>query len=111
MGYVFVRGIPQISWEFLSTVPSTLKGTNGIVGNIVNTLYIIVITLVIATPIGVGAAIYLNEYARPGRLVRLIEFTNGDALRHSVHYLRIVRHGVLRNSLKWGIRFLLAPSR
>ena len=75
MGYVFVRGIPQISWEFLSTVPSTLKGTNGIVGNIVNTLYIIVITLVIATPIGVGAAIYLNEYARPGRLVRLIEFT------------------------------------
>ena len=58
MGYVFVRGIPQISWEFLSTVPSTLKGTNGIVGNIVNTLYIIVITLVIATPIGVGAAIY-----------------------------------------------------
>lgn len=75
MGYVFVRGIPQISWEFLSTVTSTLKGTNGIVGNIVNTLYIIVITLVIATPIGVGAAIYLNEYARPGRLVRLIEFT------------------------------------
>ena len=75
MGYVFVRGIPQISWEFLSTVSSTLKGTNGIVGNIVNTLYIIVITLVIATPIGVGAAIYLNEYARPGRLVRLIEFT------------------------------------
>ena len=75
MGYVLVRGIPQISWEFLSTVPSTLKGTNGIVGNIVNTLYIIVITLVIATPIGVGAAIYLNEYARPGRLVRLIEFT------------------------------------
>ena len=75
MGYVFVRGIPQISWEFLSTVPSTLKGTNGIVGNIVNTLDIIVITLVIATPIGVGAALYLKESARPGRLVRLIEFT------------------------------------
>lgn len=75
MGYVFVRGIPQVSWQFLTTVPSTLKGTNGIAGNIINTLYIIVITLIIATPMGVGAAIYLNEYARPGRFVRLVEFT------------------------------------
>lgn len=75
MGYVFVRGIPQISWQFLTTVPSTLKGTFGIAGNILNTLYIIVITLLIATPLGVGSAVYLNEYAKPGRLVRLIEFT------------------------------------
>ena len=75
MGYVFVRGIPQISWQFLTTAPSTIKGTFGIAGNILNTLYIIVITLLIATPLGVGSAIYLNEYARPGRLVRLIEFT------------------------------------
>lgn len=75
MGYVFVRGIPQISLQFLTTVPSTLKGTFGIAGNILNTLYIIVITLLIATPLGVGSAIYLNEYAKPGRLVRLIEFT------------------------------------
>lgn len=75
MGYVFVRGIPQISWQFLTTVPSTIRGTFGIAGNILNTLYIIIITLLIATPLGVGSAIYLNEYAKPGRLVRLIEFT------------------------------------
>lgn len=75
MGYVFVRGIPQITWQFLTTAPSTIKGTFGIAGNILNTLYIIVITLLIATPLGVGSAIYLNEYAKPGRLVRLIEFT------------------------------------
>lgn len=75
MGYVFVRGIPEISLEFLTTVPSTIKGTFGIVGNIVNTLYVVVITLLIATPLGVGAAIYLNEYAKGGRAVRIIEFT------------------------------------
>ena len=75
MGYVFFRGIPQINWEFLSTVPSTIRGTFGILGNIVNTLYIVVITLLIATPLGVGAAIYLNEYAKGGRAVFLIEFT------------------------------------
>ena len=75
MGYVFFRGLPQISLSFLTSVPSTIKGTFGIAGNIVNTLYIIIITLLIATPIGVGSAIYLNEYAKPGKLVSLIEFT------------------------------------
>ena len=75
MGYVFVRGLPQLSWQFLSTVQSSLKGTFGILGNIVNTIYIIVITLLIAAPVGIGSAIYLNEYAKPGRLVRAIEFT------------------------------------
>lgn len=75
MGYVFVRGLPQVSWQLLSTVQSSLKGTFGILGNIINTIYIIVITLIIAAPIGIGAAIYLNEYAKPGKLVRTIEFT------------------------------------
>lgn len=75
MGYVFVRGIPSISWQFLTTVPSTIKGTFGIIGNIVNTLYIVGITLMISTPLGIGAAVYLNEYAKPGKLVRIIEFT------------------------------------
>ena len=75
MGYVFFRGLPQISLSFLTSVPSTIKGTFGIAGNIVNTLYIIILTLLIATPIGVGSAIYLNEYAKPGKIVRLIEFT------------------------------------
>ncbi len=73
--YVTVRGIGSVSLEFLTTVTSARKGTVGIAGNIVNTLYIIVITLVIATPIGVGSAIYLNEYAKPGKIIRIIEFT------------------------------------
>ena len=75
MGYVFYRGIGSVNWSFLTTVPSTINGTFGIAGNIINTLYIIVITLLIATPIGIGAAIYLNEYAKPGRFVRGIELT------------------------------------
>lgn len=75
MGYTFVRGLPVINWSFLTTIPSTTKGTFGIIGNIVNTLYIVIITLIIATPLGIGAAVYLNEYTRPGKLVRIIEFT------------------------------------
>lgn len=70
-----LKGIGSVNLTFLTTVTSTLKGTVGIAGNIVNTLYIIVITLLIATPLGVGSAIYLNEYAKPGKLVRAIEFT------------------------------------
>lgn len=73
--YVFVRGIGQINFMFLTTASSFLKGTVGIAGNIVNTLIIIVITLLIATPIGVGSAIYLSEYAQPGKVVSFIEFT------------------------------------
>lgn len=75
LGYVLVKGIKTVNPEFLFTAKSALKGTNGIAGNIVNTLYIIVMTLAIATPIGIGSAIYLNEYARPGRFVKLIQFT------------------------------------
>ncbi len=75
LAYVFAKGIGSVNWSFLTTVTSTLNKTVGIAGNIVNTLYIIVITLLIATPIGIGSAIYLNEYAKPGRLVRAIEFT------------------------------------
>lgn len=73
--YVFVRGFSAISLSFLTSVSSVLKGTVGIAGNIVNTLYIVVLTLLIATPIGIGSAIWMNEYAGQGRLVRLIEFT------------------------------------
>lgn len=75
IGYVFVKGIGAVNWQFLTSVKSARKQTVGIAGNLLNTLYIIVITLLIATPIGVGSAIYLNEYAKPGRLVSLIEFT------------------------------------
>ena len=82
MGYVFFRGLPQISLSFLTSVPSTIKGIFGIAGNIVNTLYIVILTLLIATPIGVGSAIYLNEYAKPGKIVRLIEFTTETLSGH-----------------------------
>ncbi len=68
------EGIGQINWEFLTCETSVLKGTLGIAGNLLNTLYIIVITMIIATPVGVGAAVYLNEYAKPGKLVSGIEF-------------------------------------
>lgn len=73
--YVFVKGFRVINWNFLTQVKSTLKGTEGIAGNILNTIYIVVITLLIATPIGIGSAIYLNEYAKQGSFVRLVEFT------------------------------------
>lgn len=75
VGYVFYRGLPHVNLQFLTSVRSALNGTEGIAGNIVNTLYIVIMTLLIVTPVGIGAAIYLNEYAKPGRLVRLIEFT------------------------------------
>lgn len=75
IGYVFVKGVHVITPTFLTTVTSARNQTVGIAGNIVNTLYMIVITLLICTPIGVGSAIYLNEYAKPGKLVRIIEFT------------------------------------
>ena len=75
IAYVFIKGIRSVNLQFLTTVTSTLNKTVGIAGNIVNTLYIIVITLLIATPVGIGSAIYLNEYAKPGKLVRAIDFT------------------------------------
>lgn len=73
IGYIAYRGIPHISWTLVSTKPSLLKGTAGILPNILNTLYIIIITLVIVLPLGVGAAVYLNEYAGNKKIVRMIE--------------------------------------
>lgn len=73
--YVLIKGAGVINWSFLTQVKSALKETEGIAGNIVNTIYIVVITLLIAAPIGIGSAIYLNEYAHQGPFVRLVEFT------------------------------------
>lgn len=75
IAYVFVRGIGEVNVSFLTGVTSVLKGTVGIAGNIINTLYVIIVTLLISTPIGIGSAIYLNEYAKPGKLVKIITFT------------------------------------
>lgn len=73
VGYILYRGIPHLSWTLVSTRPSLLRGTVGILPNILNTLYMIGITLSLVLPLGVGAAIYLNEYAKNRKLVRLME--------------------------------------
>ena len=74
MGYVLVNGIPNISWELLSTKPSYLTERIGILPDILNTLYIVLATLVLVLPLGVGAAIYLTEYAKNKKLVAMIEY-------------------------------------
>ncbi|WP_186565308.1 phosphate ABC transporter permease PstA [Lawsonibacter celer] len=74
IGYIFVKGLPHITWTFLSTESSYIKDTIGILPNILNTVYIVVVTLIIILPLGVGAAVYLTEYARNRRLVAAIEF-------------------------------------
>ena len=76
IGMVLVRGLPHVNWTFLTTTSSILRGTNGILPAIINTLYIILLTLVIVLPLGVGAAVYLTEYATNRKLIAIIEFTN-----------------------------------
>ena len=72
--YVLFRGIPHITKELLLTSPSMLRHTIGILPDILNTLYIVIATLVVVLPVGVGAAIYLNEYATNRKTVEIIEF-------------------------------------
>ena len=74
LGYVLVRGIPNLSWEFLSTKPSYLTGRIGVLPEILNTVYIVIGTILVVLPLGVGGAIYLNEYAENKKLVSLIEY-------------------------------------
>lgn len=74
VGYVLINGIPHITWELLSTKPSYLNDTIGILPDMLNTVYIVIATLFIVLPIGVGAAIYLTEYAQNKKLVGIIEY-------------------------------------
>ncbi len=74
IGYIFYRGLGSITWELLTTQTSYIKDTIGILPNILNTLYIILVAMVIVLPLGVGAAIYLTEYAEGRRLISIIEF-------------------------------------
>lgn len=76
MGYVLLKGVPNISWELLSTKPSYITERIGILPDILNTLYIVLSTLVIVLPLGVGAAIYLTEYAKNKKLVGMIEYAS-----------------------------------
>ena len=74
VGYVLIQGIPNLSWEFLSTKPSYLADTIGILPDILNTVYIVIATLVVVIPLGVGAAVYLTEYASNQKVVGIIEY-------------------------------------
>ena len=74
MAYVLIKGVPNITWDFLSTKPSYITGKIGILPDILNTVYIIIATLVIVIPLGAGAAVYLTEYAKNKRLVGIIEY-------------------------------------
>ena len=74
LGYVLAKGLPNITWELLSTKPSYLRGTVGILPDILNTLYMILTTLLFVLPLGVGAAVYLTEYASNKKLVGMIEY-------------------------------------
>ena len=74
IGYIFYRGMPGLSWQLISGQTSYIRNTVGILPNLLNTLYIILVAMAVVLPLGVGAAIYLTEYAASGRLVRIIEF-------------------------------------
>ena len=74
MSYVLVKGLPNISWELLSTKPSYITERIGILPDILNTVYIVLATLIIVLPLGVGAAIYLTEYAKNKKIVSIIEY-------------------------------------
>ena len=74
IGYIFYRGAGGVTWDFLSGTTSYIRDTIGILPNILNTLYIILFAMAIVLPLGVGAAIYLTEYAANRRVVELIEF-------------------------------------
>ena len=74
IGYVLIKGIPNITWKLLSTKPSYLSNSIGILPDILNTIYIIIACLVVVLPLGVGAAIYLTEYAENKKLVGVIEY-------------------------------------
>ena len=74
IGYILYRGIPYLSWKLLTGETSYIKDTIGILPNIVNTIYIIVVAMAVVLPLGVGAAVYLTEYAKSKRAVALIEF-------------------------------------
>ena len=74
VGYVLIQGVPNLSWKFISTKPSYLSGSIGILPDILNTVYIVIATLLIVIPLGVGAAVYLTEYATNQKVVGIIEY-------------------------------------
>ena len=74
IGYVLIKGLPNITWELLSTKPSYITGQIGILPDILNTVYVVLATILIVLPLGVGAAIYLTEYAKNKKIVSIVEY-------------------------------------
>ena len=74
LGFILVKGVPNISWEFLSEAPTGMGREGGIFPIIVGTIYVTLVSIIIATPIGVAAAIYFSEYAKKGKLINIIRF-------------------------------------
>lgn len=74
MGVIFVRGLPHVTWQLLSSQESVIRGVDGILPNIINTLVLVAGTLLIVLPLGVAAAVYLTEYAANKRAIALMEF-------------------------------------
>lgn len=75
LGYILINGLPHMTWDFLtSTYSASKNGSKGILPMIINTLYVIIISLLLGTPVGIGSAIYLTQYAKQGRLVSAIRF-------------------------------------
>ena len=75
IGYVLVKGLPNVSISLLNSVPSVIRNVKGILPYILNTLYVVILSVAIVLPLGVGAAVYLNEYAKSHKLIALIEYT------------------------------------
>lgn len=90
IGYILYRGIPHFNFSYLVNSTSILKGTIGILPNIINTLYIIVVTLLFACPIGIGGAIYLNEYGKKQEICKCYIFYNRSIGGNSFYYLWVV---------------------
>ena len=94
IGYILYRGIPAFDFSYLVNTTSIINDTVGILPNIVNTLYIVIVTLLIACPIGIGGAIYLNEYTK----IKICQYHfiyNRSLSRYSFNYLWIIWNVVL----------------
>ena len=92
IGYILFSSIPHFSWDILTTKPSYIRKTIGVLPDILNTVYIIIAAVVMVLPLGVGAAIYLNEYATSRRLVGAIEYAIETL---AFDYLRLGRYAHL----------------
>ena len=99
IGYVLYRGVPNISWKLVSTSPSYLDDNIGILPDILNTLYIVIATLVIVLPLGVGAAIYLTEYATNKNSWH-DRVCSRDTFRYSFYYIWSCRNAVFLSVFK-----------